>query len=159
MAAQPKLTRSVRQAGATALAILFAVLAAGTAGAEPEVHVHLTASELDGVPATEDQREFDCGDTIHAVLRANGLPGPEHVFEANWTDPAGNVRERARHRFVPLDDTAFVWLWLKLHRPTGSALLQAFEPGAGMGEFMGEWTVELRLDGERIAREPFTVYC
>ena len=160
MAAQPAITPARTRRGlAAALLCLAAFTTHGADDVAPDLTVHFTAIAEDGVPAHADQREFDCGDIIHAVLHARHLDGPEHLLEADWTDPLGTVRERTRQRFRAIDNSAYVWLWLRLHRPSGSALLQAFDPGAGMGEFMGEWTVDMRLDGRRIAREKFTVYC
>ncbi len=124
-----------------------------------DYEVYLTAAVDQGVPLAQPATEFGCSDAIYAVAELRGLPKTQHTLDAVWRDPQGTERERTSFPFFVRADRERVWVWLKLHRSPEAALIQFVDPGAGMGEFIGTWEVQLFVDGESISKETFSVLC
>ncbi len=121
--------------------------------------VYLTAAVDQGVPLAQPTAEFGCTDAIYAVLELHGLEKTEHTLNAVWRDPHGQERERTEYPFRVHRDRERIWVWLKLHRSPEAALVQFVDPGAGLGEFVGDWEVQLFIDGKSISKQNFTVIC
>ncbi|MDH3637222.1 MAG: hypothetical protein OES09_01995 [Gammaproteobacteria bacterium] len=121
--------------------------------------IYLTAAVDQGVPLARPATEFGCTDTIYAVLEIHGLEKTEHSLNAVWRDPHGVERERTQYPFRVRGDRERIWVWLKLHRSQGAALVQFVDPSAGMGEFVGNWQIQLFIDGKSLAKQDFTVLC
>lgn len=139
------------------ISILIVIAAAPLQAADHKVY--LTAAVDQGVPLAQPAAEFGCSDTIYAVAEVHGLEKTQHTLDAVWRDPEGVERERTRFPFWVRGDRERIWVWLKLHRSPEAALIQFVDPGAGMGEFVGKWQVQLHVDGESIAKHDFTVLC
>jgi hypothetical protein len=140
--------------------LLFLTLCGlGSAQADAGFSIILTAKTQDGVPSGEASSEFGCGDRIYAVITVKGLTKSQHLLEAIWRDPHGKDREHTRYPFVVRYDQERIWVWLKLHRPPEAALVQFMDPSAGMDEFVGEWRVEVLVDGRVIEQKKFNVIC
>lgn len=133
--------------------------------AAPEYKVFLTAKENSGVPLSEPTTEFACSDKIYAVVEVNDpeLKGQNTtknlLLQAVWRDPHQQDREHTEYNFSLFNGHARVWVWLKLNRSSESALVQFINPSAGMDEFIGEWQLRLKIDGELIDKRKFAVLC
>ena len=125
---------------------------------QPGYIVHLTNKFEAGKPDTEPMMQFDCSDRIHLVITAAGLSKEKHELKALWFDPTGERKEMTRYKFDAMPITQ-VWAWLQLHGPTGAIVGQMFDPSFGMEEFIGEWRVDVLIDGTRIAEQKFRVLC
>lgn len=129
--------------------------------ADPDYRTYLTSESSNEIPLNEAQQYFDCSDTVYAVVEINNLRPGTHQLETIWRDPEGRKRETTRHPFHTAGGVARVWSWLRLHGPGGIAASvgRAFDPSLGMEEFIGEWTVRIAVDGEKIAVLKFEVLC
>ena len=142
-----------------AAAIVLILVGASVAGEAPKFRVYLTAEETEGVPTGKPSTEFGCRDTVYAVVQATDLKLGSHVLEASWIDPQRNQRERTRHPFEARQKATTMWVWLRLHPPTHAVVTGLFDPSAGMGEFIGDWTVRFYVDGKSVDKKSFNVLC
>jgi hypothetical protein len=142
--------------------LLLLLLATATPGAAapPAAHrVYLARESADGVPAPQPADVFSCDSTVYAVAELEQLPRGQHELLAVWSDPQGKARERTPLPFQARLPKERVWVWLRLSRPAGAAAISFFDPAAGMGEFVGQWTVTLSLDGARLDTLRFRIQC
>ena len=128
------------------------------ARAAPTINAFVTATTEDDYPVESAGNTFACRDKIFAVIDLAGLTPGQHRLHVDWIDPGGKYRERIAHEFTS-SDSARLTVWLQLHPPTGAALVSAFNPAVGMGEFIGEWQVEIRIDDSAQVRKHFEVLC
>ena len=142
-------------------ALLLSAFHVQALSAEPAFRIYLTASAENEIPLGEDQRHFDCSDTIYAVVEVNGLRQGKHQLEAVWRDPDGRKVETTRYSFHATGGHSRIWSWLRLHGPEGiaGAIGRAFDPSLGMEAFIGEWTVQLFIDGDPVASKKFEILC
>ena len=111
-----------------------------------------------GVPVPSLSGEFNCADKIFSVIDIEGLRNGEHTLNVDWIDPSGTRREQTTHTFHRAGSIR-ITVWLKLHPPAGAALLSAFNPALGMGEFIGRWEIRMRVDQSPVTRTWFSVLC
>ena len=142
-----------------AFALALGLLLSLSVQAAASYKVYLTNQAKDGVPLNRPGDNFGCSDTIYAVIELKDVSPEKHELEAFWRDPAGKDRERTRYPFWVRRDRERIWVWLKLHSPPESALVQWANPSAGMEEFIGEWEIRLFIDGQQIERKKFEVIC
>lgn len=128
-------------------------------GAAAAHRLYLTRSAEADVPADAPRTEFGCDDTIYAVAELENLPRGPHELLAVWNDPRGRMRERTPLTLQARLPKERLWVWLRLSRPTGAAAISFFDPAAGMGEFIGQWSVTLSLDGHKLDTLRFKVLC
>ena len=121
--------------------------------------IYLARETTGGIPEQISRADFACDDTIYAVAELSGLPKGKHELVATWTDPHGRTRERTPLPFLARLPQERIWVWLRLHRPAGSAAISFFDPAAGMSEFVGQWTVNVALDGTKLETLRFKVLC
>ena len=118
-------------------------------------------SDRHGFPVGEQLTNFDCSDKIYAVTELSNFKGEDkHGIEFRWIDPHGETRERTRYDFfMRSEPTTKLWAWLELSRAKGAGMIQWLNPAAGLEEFIGEWKLELLLDGKTINNDHFEVNC
>jgi hypothetical protein len=46
-----------------------------------------------------------------------------------------------------------------MHAAPGSSLGRLIDPSMGMHEFIGDWSVRIRIDGRKVAESEFSVLC
>ncbi len=139
-----------------ALMMLAATVAAA---ASPQIDIYLTAQVDNGVPQGQPATSFDCTETVYGVLRLSGLEAAPHRLDVVWRDPTGKSREHTSHEFVASGAEQMLWVWLRMHRPTGAGFLRAFNPSVGMDDFIGEWSVKFAIDGRLVENKRFSVLC
>lgn len=142
-----------------ASAILTALSVTARGEASVSYRSYFTNEQHAGIPASAAKELFDCTEQIFAVIEIDGLSRDEHVLEIGWKDPKGALRETNRLRFPAMSARERLWAWLKLHHDSESILATVFDRASGMREFIGEWTVEFRLDGRRVDSGRFQVIC
>jgi len=96
---------------------------------------------------------------VFAVIEFENYPTKLHQIEVEWKDPFGKVREQNDFKYFITGVQAFAWASLKLHRGTGAGLLQWINPAAGMEEFIGEWTVDVKVGDIIQETVTFDVLC
>lgn len=143
------------------IAALLGIFSATTAVADEGYKVYVTAKEKSGMPLKEPAKTFSCSDKIYGVLEVKQPDGGSgrHTLYATWRNPAGEDQEVTEYPFEVTNGYARVWVWLKLHRSGEAAIVQFMNPSAGMEEFVGMWELDMRVDGERVAKQSFEVIC
>ncbi len=123
--------------------------------------LHFSLGDKHGFPLNDAKSEFDCSDKIYTTIELSNYPLGKHHFSIVWTDPAGDDRERTEYDFQVRnhDQPMRLWSWLSLRRSTGSGMLQWLNPAAGLEEFIGPWSVEVRIDNKKIDSQSFEVSC
>lgn len=124
-------------------------------------NVYFSLADEHGFPKKEPTNEFDCTDKIYTVLELTNYPVARYELSILWVDPAGTSREHTQYPFNVRDinKTTRLWAWLSLSRATGAGLLQWMDPSAGLEEFIGPWTVEVRINNKKIEIKNFDVSC
>ena len=121
--------------------------------------VYFTLGNQHEFPLTDEREVFGCSDKIFTVVELDHLPKATYQLSIAWIDPSDTERERSEYPFsVTLDQTR-LWSWLSLSRATGAGLIQWIDPAAGLEEFIGEWTVEVRINNKKISTKNFEVVC
>ncbi len=122
--------------------------------------LHFTLADKHGFPSDQDRESFDCLDKIYAVTEIQGFKQGKHSIEFRWVDPEGSTRERTEYDFHVSDKPVTkLWAWLELSRARGAGIIQWLNPAAGLEEFIGEWELELFVNGKRLNKGAFEVSC
>jgi hypothetical protein len=134
---------------------------AGAATSAHRLYFAREATEAEGLPGSKAEDRFYCDGKIYAVLDLTQFPAGRHQLQVLWYDPHGKRREFTEYEFLATRPRERVWAWLKLHRPSGSALdrMVFLDNGSGMEEFVGQWTVKVFIDGDPLEKASFSVYC
>jgi len=151
------------------LFLLYASSSTGSAEAEQDKGEHARPShtilfslgDKHGFPQKEPKSEFDCLDKIYATVELSDYDLGKHHFAIVWTDPTGDDRERTEYDFHVRDNNqpTRLWSWLSLRRADGAGMLQWLNPAAGLEEFVGPWTIEVRINNKKIDSGSFEVSC
>lgn len=126
---------------------------------QPSKHIYFSLADELGFPIPEGRDAFDCTDKIYTVVELENFPMGRHELSILWIDPAETSREHTKYAFHVRQKETRLWAWLRLSRATGAGMLQWLNPAAGLEEFIGPWTVEIRIDNKKIATEKFQVSC
>jgi len=110
-------------------------------------------------PLTEERKYFSCSDKIFTVIELNHLPKTKYDLAIVWKDPSETERERTQYPFTVGTDETRLWSWLSLAPARGAAMIQWINPAAGLEEFIGPWTVEVRINNKKISTKRFEVIC
>ena len=121
--------------------------------------VYLALGDKHDRPLSFQKEAFDCSEKIFAVAELQKFPQGKHEFSVRWIDPAETTREHTRYPFHVNNESTRLWSWLSLKRGAGAGMLQWLDPSAGLEEFIGPWTVEVSVDGKRLARMTMEVNC
>ncbi len=128
------------------------------AKAATSLDAFFTSSIKNGVPVSSSNDEFNCSDRIFSVIDIQGLTNGEHTLNVDWIDPSGSRREQTTYSFHRAGSIR-ITVWLKLHPPSGTTLLSAFNPALGMDEFIGRWEVRISVDQSTMIQKWFSVLC
>ena len=131
-------------------------LLASGAHSAPTISVSLTGSAQ--ASTDSETNRFGCNDKIYASINVEELASGEHQLTADWIDPTGKTREHIDYPFSGAGTTR-ITIWLKLHPPKGSTLFGFFNPSMGMEDFIGNWQLSVRIDGDTKLDVPFEVVC
>lgn len=101
---------------------------------------------------------FFCHDTIYANIIPRDLKKGRHKTSVSWINPKGKEQNYAEQDFNP-GSSVRVWFWLKLHPSFGGRFLKALDTSFGMGDYIGEWRMKLRVNGEMRETRTFFVVC
>ena len=109
--------------------------------------------------ASEESTQFNCEDQIFLIIKFINNPPKLHQIQAIWKDPNGQERENNSFPFFVSERTPTAWVSLKLHRSVGAGMLQWINPAAGMEEFIGNWTVDVKVGSLLKETLKFEVLC
>ncbi|MBL4674247.1 MAG: hypothetical protein JKX81_18450 [Arenicella sp.] len=121
--------------------------------------VYFTLGDQHQFPLTEERSSFGCSDRIFTVVELSHMPKTKYDLAIVWIDPSNTERERTEYSFSVVAEETRLWSWLSLSPSTGAAMIQWINPAAGLEEFVGPWTVEIRINGRRITSKNFEVIC
>lgn len=102
---------------------------------------------------------FNCDQKVFAVIELHNYPKATHNITVNWLDPHDKQRESTQIPTYPVNAITYTWASLSLHRDVTAGMLQWINPAAGMEEFIGEWKVNVLIDGKLEKTKQFTVVC
>ena len=123
-------------------------------------NVYQALPDESGAPLREARKEFECTDKIFTIIELENFEVGQHQLSVRWIDPSGQQREHTQYPFyVRGPEEHRLWAWLLLSRATGAAMLTFINPAAGLEEFIGEWTVEVRVSNKLLDTSEFLVVC
>ena len=121
---------------------------------EPVADVFLSLNPKD--PA---QTTFSCDDQIYLTIKFANHQPKLHQININWKDPNDQERENNSFPFFVTQKESVAWASLKLHRSAGAGMLQWINPAAGMEEFIGQWTVDVKVGSIINETRQFEILC
>ena len=146
-----------------AFLIIASALVLGSAiAAEPgkvSSNIYFALGDQYDFPSKKERSHFDCSDKIFTVVELNNLPKTKYDLAIVWRDPSDTERERTEYPFKVNQDQTRLWSWLSLSASQGAAMVQWINPAAGLEEFVGPWSVEIRINNKKIATKHFEVVC
>ena len=122
--------------------------------AEPVADVFLTLN-----PKEPAQTSFSCDDQIYLTIKFANHQPKLHQINISWKDPNDQERENNSFPFFVTQKESVAWASLKLHRSVGAGMLQWVNPAAGMEEFIGQWTVNVKVGSLVNETKEFEVLC
>lgn len=125
----------------------------------PQSTVYFALADEFNAPLKESTTDFDCTDKIFTVVELNDYPQGKHQLSVRWLDPTDGQREHTKYEFHVNQQEVRLWAWLSLSRAQGAGMLTWINPAAGLEEFVGPWTVEVRVDNKKISDGVFEVSC
>jgi hypothetical protein len=149
----------------TVIAVVFLLCASAsiakndTTSADSSHKIYNSLIDETGFPSTQAKQNFDCSDKIYTVVELQNYASGKHQLSIKWIDPAGDLREHTQYPFYVVKQDTRLWAWLNLYRATGAGMLQWIDPAAGLEEFIGSWTIEIRVDNKRLSKQKFEVIC
>ena len=109
-------------------------------------------------PAGRSERisrgEFAFGEKIYATIEIEGATAGDHILNYRWINPRGGVQEAFRKEFSSPPENYRGWSWLELR---GEDLFFLPLGPLGPGRLLGNWRIEVELDGQPLAGAGFTV--
>ena len=121
---------------------------------KPVADVFLTLN-----PKQPAETVFSCDDQIYLTIKFANHQPKLHQINISWKDPHGEERENNSFPFFVTQNESLAWASLKLHRSVGAGMLQLINPAAGMEEFIGEWTVEVKVGSIIDEKQKFEILC
>lgn len=121
---------------------------------EPIADVFLSLNPKD--PA---QKSFSCDDQIYLTIKFANHQPKLHQINISWKDPSGEERENNSFPFFVTQKESTAWASLKLHRSVGAGMLQWVNPAAGLEEFIGQWTADVKVGSILNETHNFEVLC
>ncbi|MEK7578419.1 MAG: hypothetical protein AAB456_01740 [Patescibacteria group bacterium] len=109
--------------------------------------VLIMASEPGG-KATD---QFDCREKVYVDFTFDAEEGSNHIVEFFWIGPNGKQQTYAEYKVLGNR----VWPWIEIYRPSfGDRLLEI-----DSSDYIGEWKVRVRINGELVSQKNFYVAC
>lgn len=133
--------------------------ASATEKRKASAKVYFSLGDKYELPLKEEKLNFDCSDKIFTVVELNHLPKTKYDISIVWKDPSNIERERTEFPFTVARAETRLWSWLSLSPANGAAMIQWVNPAAGLEEFIGPWTVEVRINNKKISTKHFEVIC
>ncbi len=146
-----------------AFALAGSMLACNAAATTPDTAGLEIYSARIGDGQVQAARKFDCSESIYVFVQSDATRDRRSTIEARWTNPAGRVVKAGERAFEPMPSGGvYAWDGIDINA-AGSALdnlLGAmFDPAAGFEDAIGEWRVEVSVDGVTMAPLAVEVLC
>jgi len=126
---------------------------------EINAKVYFTLGDQHEFPQKEERKHFSCSDKIFTVVELSNLPKTKYKLAIVWKDPSQAERERTEYPFTVNHQETRLWSWLSLSPSKGASMIQWINPAAGLEEFIGPWTVEVKINNKKISTKSFEVVC
>jgi hypothetical protein len=127
--------------------------------ANANVSIYTTVADETQVPEQTAREHFSCTDQVYAVIELDDYTSGDHQLSVKWISPAGEQREHTKYGFSVFKDQERIWAWLKLHRASGTGMMQWLDSSAGMEEFIGDWKIAISIDDVPVGESIFEVLC
>ncbi len=103
--------------------------------------------------------KFDCGERIYGVFRLSNLENGERHIATQWKSPGGKVERTNKRRIRISSDDQFVFLSAFIEFASANSLSSIIDPASGIEPYIGQWTVDVIVDKNRIKSGHFQVLC
>jgi hypothetical protein len=140
-------------------ALLFSGLVLSAPVTAESFDIYNTLGTEQQQPLNERLDVFECEDTVYTVIEMTEANLGMHQLEVDWFDPSQSKREVTRYDFTVSSGQERIWAWLRLHRASGAGMMKWLDSSAGLEEFIGDWLVEVKVDGLKIGQTNFRVIC
>jgi len=102
---------------------------------------------------------YDCSDDIIASVDLDASESGK-LGMVQWIRPDGRTQE-AFSFTVPnsTDRNLSMNAWISLTPAQGASIFHGFDSSLGYADFIGYWTVELKIDGKKVTKNQFTIDC
>lgn len=140
------------------IAFIILFLLNGIANGERENinYINYKAILINSVKEIIQVRKFKCEDKIILYFTWFDLKTGNHSLSAFWYKPGGKLQETTEYNFTAENKEFNTWLWLKLEKGKEKGFIL---PERGWSNFIGQWYVEIFLDGEFLEGKQFLVIC
>ncbi len=107
-----------------------------------------------GSAETDGRSRFAFGDKVYATVKLEEVGPGGHRLTYRWINPRGGVQESFQKDFISTGGSYRGWSWLELR---GEEWLALPLGPLGPGRFLGNWRIQVELDGVPLAGAGFTV--
>lgn len=139
--------------------LLFSIITAAYGGTA-DVSIYTARIGGGGVEATS---RFDCSDSIYVFIESDGPRDPRSTAEARWINPSGRIVRSGEHGFEAMDSGGqYAWDGIDIEaggNAFANMLGAMFDPAAGYEDAIGEWRVDVRVDGSDFTSFRMEVLC
>ncbi|MFQ5645633.1 MAG: hypothetical protein ACE5GM_01770 [bacterium] len=112
---------------------------------------------INSLEAPAEREKFDCRDKVYAQIKWYDLPAGPHSLEARWFNPDRRLQETTKDDFTSLGrKISYTRVWLKMLPRTENELTG---PDDEFAWAVGDWRVEIYLDGRLLSKKSFQVDC
>jgi hypothetical protein len=109
------------------------------------------------VDSGADAAQFTCADTIYLHVLWSPLLSGEHVLSADWHNTTTDLSHQSQ--ITTASNTPASYLWLRFDPGDGAGFSRVLSSDNGYGDFAGDWSVQLLLDGQPFAVKRFNIQC
>lgn len=144
----------------TALFLLLIAPLAHSESRTVDVRTAILEGEFSYEAAYESSNSFDCQDKIMALVDLSGFK--RGVLSANmeWIAPDGDVQERVEMKVgVNSQGRGEFYSFIQFHKGKGAGIFAFIDPSMSLEEFIGPWTVNIYVNGNKLASHDFEVAC
>ena len=99
----------------------------------------------------EATARFDCSDSIYVFVQSDHPRDPRSTVEARWTNPTGKLVKAGERGFEPMNSGGqYAWDGIDIEaggNALGNVFSAMFDPASGYEDAIGEWRVDVSVDG------------
>ncbi len=113
------------------------------------------------IAATVETAQFSCSDRVYATVYLPQLPVGEHQLEFTWFGPDSSLQQRIRDQLTVMYQARDHYLsrWISFDRGGAAAMVSLFDPSLGYEAFVGQWSVQVRINRQLMVSKEFNVLC
>ena len=106
---------------------------------------------------------FDCSDSIYVFIQSETPRDHRSTVEARWFNPSGDLVKSGERGFEPMNGGGqYAWDGVDIEAggdAFSNLLGSMFDPAAGYEDAIGQWRVDLQVDGYAMPSVHVEVLC